>query len=84
MNNKKEIENMENQAEIRKSKLNRKERRFMMFHKATKYISKLFVKDANNNESEKAYLHPTKGWKGNKKVVKNAGYKTRQKTKVGK
>lgn len=45
--------------------LNRKERRFMTFHKPTKY-SHIKFDDKGNPV---AYLHPTRGLKGNKKLV---------------
>lgn len=47
-----------------KKQFNRKERRFMMFHKPTKYSHIKFDKDNNPI----AYLHPTQGVKGNKKA----------------
>ena len=48
-----------------KKQFNRKERRYMTFHKSTKYSHIKFDKDNNPI----AYLHPTKGLKGNKKAV---------------
>ena len=49
-----------------KNQFNRRERRFMMFHKPTKY-SHIKLDDKGNPI---AYLHPTKGLKGNKAAVK--------------
>lgn len=48
-----------------KKQFNRKERRYMTFHKLTKFSHIKFDK----NGDPIAYLHPTKGLKGNKKAV---------------
>lgn len=44
---------------------NRKERRFSLFHKPTKFM---YVQYDENNHV-RMYLHPTKGFKGNKKAI---------------
>ena len=45
--------------------MNRKMRRYMHFYKPTKFMN--IMKDENG--SIVAYLHPTRGYKGNKKVI---------------
>lgn len=46
-------------------RLNRRERRYVTYHKPTKFSHLKF--DEKNNII--AYLHPTRGLKGNKKAV---------------
>lgn len=62
----------------KRSALNRKQKRFMLFSKPIHAIAKLICKDKNGESVTKAYLYPTKGWKGNKKIIAAKGYKTRK------
>lgn len=62
----------------KRSALNRKQKRFMLFSKPIKAIAKLICNDKDDKPVVKAYLHPTKGWKGNKKIIAAKGYKTRK------
>lgn len=57
--------------------LNRKEKRYNLYSKNRTALDIIYKKDENNElilDSNKmpitiAYLHPTKGWKGNKKYI---------------
>lgn len=57
-----------------KTVLNRKERRRVAFYKPTKFTC---IKYREDNKTPLMYLHPTKGFKGNKKVI--AKYKMESK-----
>lgn len=46
--------------------MNRKERRYSTFHKNTKFTC---IKYREDNKTPLMYLHPTKGFKGNKKAI---------------
>lgn len=65
--------------------MNRKEKRRILFGKSYLPVKKIYKeKQVKNSEGkysfEKvvvAYLHPTQGWIGNKKAVKDFGYKVK-------
>lgn len=50
--------------------LNRKQTRYTIYHKPTKYVAVKYRGDF----SMIAYIHPTKGYRGNKKAI--AEYRT--------
>lgn len=63
--------------------MNRKIKRNSIYNRVKQAIWVVFRKDKDGNDTKEtlAYLHPTRGYKGNKKYLKEHGYKKRKKVK---